>query len=225
MNFDMKKFYVILLFSVVLFASVSATWATDINNDLDDVDILSNDLENNEIDDINENKSFEDIQTLIDNANENDTIDLDGTYLGSRKEIIVNKTLTIEGHGATLDAKKSSRIFNVISPNCIFKNINFINGDAGFNGNGGAILFNDIGYVYNCTFINNTAECGGAVYGGYIFTSEFISNIAQCGGCAANSKLSKSTFKDNFASYGKDVFDGWAYNCISDNLLNESIGG
>ncbi|MCQ2964564.1 MAG: hypothetical protein MJ203_03260 [archaeon] len=45
MNFDMKKFYVILLFSVVLFASVSATWATDINNDLDDVDILSNDLE------------------------------------------------------------------------------------------------------------------------------------------------------------------------------------
>lgn len=107
----MKKFYVILLFSVVLFASVSATWATDINNDLDDVDILSNDLENNEIDDINENKSIEDIQTLIDNANENDTIDLDGTYLGSRKEIIVNKTLTIEGHGATLDVKKILKNF------------------------------------------------------------------------------------------------------------------
>ncbi len=208
MIFDKKKIIMILLFSVVLFATISATCATDLgNNGTDDVNVTD--------------KSFDEIQFLIDNANENDTIDLNGNYISSGKQIVINKTLTINGNNATLDGNYSSRIFEVNQNNCIFNNINFINGAPLFDedvGNGGAILFNcENGYVNNCYFKDNFAAFGGAICGGTVFNSTFINNEASFGGAIAYSNVIKSTFIDNLAyeDYGGNaLFSCDAYNCI-----------
>ena len=137
MNFNKKKLIMILLFSVVLFATISTTWAADIDdNNINNVAL-------------NETKSFDEIQGLIDSAEENSTITLNGTYVSSGKSIVINKTLTIEGNNAILDGngsfdkEYSSRIFEVNQNDCIFKDITFINGfemNEGSVENGGAII-------------------------------------------------------------------------------------
>ena len=210
MNFNKKKLIMILLFSVVLFATISTTWAADIDdNNINNVAL-------------NETKSFDEIQGLIDSAEENSTITLNGTYVSSGSQIILNKTLTIDGQGATLDGNYSSRIFEVTQNNCVFKNINFINGAALVDEeyeNGGAILFNcDKGYIEDCTFTNCIGGLyGGAVFGGFIFNSTFENNEASNGGAIAYAYVLKSTFKDNVAVEdlgGNSLFSCNAYNCI-----------
>ena len=67
--------------------------------------------ENTTLTSVNEEKTFTDIQTEIDNASKNDTIELEGTYTSQGNEIEVNNDLTFKGTNNTiLDGKKSSRI-------------------------------------------------------------------------------------------------------------------
>ena len=73
---------------------------------------------------------FEYIQAAIDYANENDTIILHCSSIGNGSQIIVNKSLTIEGEyeSITLDANGQSRIFCILSDNVAIKNLRMING-------------------------------------------------------------------------------------------------
>ena len=84
------------------------------------------------------NQTFQDIQTQIDNAENGTTITLDGYYYGNGTPIsLINKKITFIGiNNATLDAKGLSGIMNISSSNVVFENIIFINGNAS---NGGAI--------------------------------------------------------------------------------------
>ena len=63
-----------------------------------------------------EGNDFKDIQNLIDQSNENDTIMLSGTFTGDSK-IVLNKTLTIVGasSGVTLDGKLLTQILEINS--------------------------------------------------------------------------------------------------------------
>ncbi len=45
-------------------------------------------------------KTFDAIQTTIDNANESDTIILQGTYSGDSKPITINKAITLRGRNS-----------------------------------------------------------------------------------------------------------------------------
>ena len=59
---------------------------------------------------------FSDIQKLINNANNGDTIKLSGLFKSDGKQITVNKKLTItSSSGVTLDGNSKTRIFNINS--------------------------------------------------------------------------------------------------------------
>ena len=111
-------------------------------------------------------RTFNDIQTAINNAADGETVELSGLYTGDGTVITLNKTLTIIGtNDATLDAKGKSAIFYITKEKTTLKNIKFINGNSNI---GGAIeywqvMYSDESSIINCTFINNTANEGGAI--------------------------------------------------------------
>ena len=124
------------------------------------------------------NGSFNSLSDLI-NDNDDTEISLNRNYTFNSTfvddylftpGIKINRSLTINGNGFTIDGSHKARIFNISSDVHVkFLNINFINGNADrdFRVNGGAIysLYNDCCLVENCTFIANTANFGGAMYG------------------------------------------------------------
>ena len=97
--------------------------------------------------------TFSDLETLINNAREKSTIDLDGkTYVGTGSPITINKAITISGGSsmATFDGRQMSAIFNIRSSNVHFINCRFINGinrTVYFYGNNSSIV--------NCSFEDN----------------------------------------------------------------------
>lgn len=111
--------------------------------------------------------TFEDIQNAIDNAKNGDKIVLSNiTYYGKGSFISVNKSVNIVGNGATLNARGSSIIMEVSSPNVNLTNLNFINGyEEKFRAAGALVLLGGSNHcsVSNCVFRNNTAQ-QGAVY-------------------------------------------------------------
>jgi len=126
---------------------------------------------------------FDSLQSLIDKADENSVIELTKNYTYNveyeiTKGIIINKNITIDGKGHTIDAKGMSRIFNLQASGIIFKNIVFANGKTTY---GPAIFYNydnanEIDFeIVNCTFVNNTATATSSTYGGgaiFIKTNE-----------------------------------------------------
>ena len=108
---------------------------------------------------------FNELSDKINHTEDTITLDSDYEYKnGTDKEIVISKPVTIDGAGHTIDAKKSSRIFNVTADNVVIKNIRFVNGNALGNYfrsdvGGGAIYWSGaIGILENCTFINNTGR-------------------------------------------------------------------
>ena len=115
-----------------------------------------------------DNGTFKDLQIKIDATGEGGTINLtnDYTYNGTDEEININKSITINGNGFTINSLENSRIFNIkASSNIFLNNITFVNGKSDL---GGAIIFNnDISNIVidNCKFIRNIATVnGGAIY-------------------------------------------------------------
>ncbi|MBO5965613.1 MAG: hypothetical protein J6P91_00445, partial [Methanobrevibacter sp.] len=107
-----------------------------------------------------EGNDFKDIQNLIDQSNENDTIMLSGTFTGDSK-IVLNKTLTIVGasSGVTLDGKLLTQILEINSSNTVMKNIKFINSFGISVHIGGKNVTID-----NCSFENSiNGELGSAL--------------------------------------------------------------
>lgn len=126
-------------------------------------------------------KTFDDVQTQISQIQENGTVELEGTYLGSGTPIKINKSLTIQskGNGATLDGRNLSSILNITADNVVIKNIKFINAFDQYIGYdaspGGAINWmGNNGKVINSSFLNaHSYNSGGAInWKGSNFTVE-----------------------------------------------------
>ncbi|MEE1128713.1 MAG: hypothetical protein UHW99_01895, partial [Methanobrevibacter sp.] len=103
--------------------------------------------------------------------------------------IPVNKKITINGNGYTIDAKGKSGIFINNVQNVNYNDIIFVNGKFNY----GSAIYDTKGSINvdGCTFINNTAKIvGGAIcstpYGnlGNIVNSVFINNSAPSDGAA-----------------------------------------
>ena len=143
--------------------------------------------------------TFDDIQNTIDEAESGSTVNLNGTYTGS-KEIEIAKDITIEGNGATLDASHKSRIINISSGNVILKDINFINAQS--KTNGGAIFANSQLTLINCNFTENSVN---ADYKWYGKTTEPVTpdDLGEGGAVYSNSDLTiiNSNFIGNSATY------------------------
>lgn len=175
-----KKLFFILLITCILF-SVSSVFASDINetdisideNDINDLEIVSND-ENQQLGDTNiDDGTFTALQNKINNAASGSTINLTTNYKYNddfklTTGVFINKDITINGNGHSIDGLGKSRIFNINYGSglsfhkVILNNITFKNGNAKIYG--GAILnFADL-TVNNCYFANNNAgTTGGAI--------------------------------------------------------------
>ncbi|WP_292896411.1 Ig-like domain repeat protein [Methanobrevibacter sp.] len=194
------------------------------------------------------------LNNLIKNT-QNKTITLDYDYYCTDMDdnlangIIIDKSVTIDGQGHKLDGNYKMRIFQVTKgANVTFKNITFLN--AATTGTGGAIWNNEANVtVINCTFENNAAGYGGALFkvnaenctfknnnaynanygGGAMYEGSatyctFIGNVAfGHGGAMNNAIVANSTFINNIANNdGGAVFNSEVANCnfINNNAKN-----
>jgi len=119
--------------------------------------------------------------------------------------IVIDRPVTINGNGYTIDAKGQARIFQVLCTDVVLENITFVNGHST---GGGAVYFEDTGFVSNCNFVNNTAT-GDNGFGGAVY---FLNN----------GEVTNCYFANNSASNGGAVFiySGSVGNC---NFVNNSV--
>lgn len=210
------KLKMLLLFGVILFISISSINAAD-NSTLDDNNILSD-----------SDGTFTDLSELI-NGDET-VINLDKNYKYvsgdsvSSDGITINKAITINGNGCTIDASGSVRIFQITSPNVVLNNITFING---FHENGGAINVNSENVIVNNSYFksNNASDStsAGAIYWnsakGIIENSIFESNKAYNAGAVLwlgkDGIIKNSSFINNYAPVAGALY-------IYSNLLIEN---
>lgn len=158
------------------------------------------------------------------------------------KTIIKNANFNVRTsfslYNVTLLASTMSNNENLTAINCIFKdststtsggaiysigianlvNCSFINNSAQ---NGGAIYVNE-GHFENCTFINNTANFGGAIYisQGFLFikNSLFSNNVGELLGGAINSYNSTLKIINDTFRENKAGFDGGSIYCLDIDL-------
>ena len=193
--------------------------------------------------------SFSDLYNLIStnesviylNKNYNYNFITDARF---KEGIIINHNLTIYGNGFTLDGENFVRIFKVQASNVVFKDIVFINSNV-FD-DGGAVWGNSTSI--NCTFKNNHANYGGALYSGSAINCTFTSNYASsnggaicnghainciftdnvadaCGGAMNGISALNCTFKNNTAMYGGAINLGSAIKCTFKTNYASSWGG
>ena len=224
-----RKFLILicLILSIISIAGVSA--ADDVNQTVDD-DSLSVSIDNGL--GTKDNGTFTALQEKINNAPAGSTVNLENGYSfdeGFRKEgIFINKQLTINGNGYTIDGNNGARIFEIGANDVTLKNIKFINGNASWGdvdnnhrGDMGAAIYNggDNTNVIGCDFINNTAErSGGAIYTSgeiKIVDSNFIGNSIISGigslnggaiACEESFTINDCIFRDNGAQFGSSIY-------------------
>ena len=139
-------------------------------------------------------KTFTDIQSQIDEADENDTIELEGTYKSTGKEIKITKAVTLTSKdSATLDGQSKSNIFNISNVNVCIKNLNFINSNSKTTS---AIYSEGNLTIYNCNFTNNT------VYNPDIISSFYLEEIERSAGAIYSTNqlnIIDCEFENNYA--------------------------
>ncbi len=186
--------------------------------------------------------TFSDLNRTINN-NTDSVINLDKNYTFNpdtdsafTNGIVIDRPVTINGNGCTIDADGGARIFNVKSDNADLKNITFVNGKAY---NGGAILFEGRGNVADCNFTHNSAsQYGGAIMfssAGSVTNCNFADNkvtnrFGGCGGAvysADNCEVKNCNFTNNNACYYGAVFlsSGQVTNCnFTNNKASRTCG-
>ena len=195
LNLKYKSLVIICLTAFLL--SIICVSSTDVNNQTisnGKTEIISYSQEDM-LTVADDNGTFTSLQNKINNALKGNTITLDRDYTYDEGfntvGIVIDKDLTIDGNGHTLNGLSKSRIILIklgkITPNKVtIKNLKFINGNT--NLNGGAIFnYADL-KIDNCQFTNNYAKyCGGAINSvGNLecMNSKFDKNIANGDGGA-----------------------------------------
>ena len=260
--FNKKKILFVLLMLCVALTAISQVSAEDVDNNatlLTD-EIITQDMSEDSLQAVDDEKqadeilsddvegieyqSFDVIQNKINNAKDGDTVHISGYFKGSGNQIVIDKSITLEGDDpyTYIKAEGLSRIFYVSSSKVVLKNLVLKDGDPG-NNNGGAVycdinwgasclLYNClIGYcsanyggasyycdVYNTTFMYNSANRGGAMYGGNVANSAFVNNTASDRGGAIYARDGVSIevcgFENNTAEYGGAIYSCADYNTV-----------
>ena len=183
----MKKGVFILI--ILFFVSIACVSASDDLNATDSLSISDGD-------DIVSSSDFNQLQNLINSAGEGDTISLTSDYVGGG-EVNINKQITINGNGHSIDASHASRIFMINADNVVLKNLRLLNGNTDMWG--GAVYCEHPLTIDNCEFISNHAKYkGGALYSFTELTvtnTIFSKNSAENGG-AVYLESSHALFKN-----------------------------
>ena len=177
---------------------VNQTIYDDTNDLVSGEDTLSVSLSEDELS-AKDDGTFTALQKKINDAEEGSTITLENDYKYNegfdKSGISINKKLTINGNGYTIDGNNNARIFNIFKANPNLNNINIINaywvGSYSSRTNyGGAIYCVGDLTVNDCTFTNN----GGCSYGGAINSFNGVLTVENC------------NFINNYASYGGAIY-------------------
>uniref|UniRef100_UPI00388F07A1 right-handed parallel beta-helix repeat-containing protein n=1 Tax=Methanobrevibacter sp. TaxID=66852 RepID=UPI00388F07A1 len=144
-------------------------------------------------------------------------LNLTRNYNGQEDAIIrINKDLTIDGQGHTIDCLKECQAFTSETGTITLKNLNIINGlvdNWDSNADGGALFIQGTAQftIDNCTFKDNYADdCGGAIYdegdGDLIIKNSIFQNNGvddSSGGAVFSSGgdliIYNSVFENNYA--------------------------
>ncbi len=225
----MKKLFLTVSIILILFLGFAAVSAEDNKTVVQD-------------------KTFDAIQTAIDNSTESSIIYLEGTYIGSGSTITIEKPVIIEGKdSAVLDAKSSSQIFNIRADGVTLKNLNIINGvvnnPSGINYGGAINAEGDNLKIIGCNFSKSTARYGGALYSQgenvSIINCRFSQNTAEYSGGAfeldgANNYVDNCIFKENVGYHAggevawvgiNGILKNSVFNSISDTSKASQFGG
>ncbi len=138
--------------------------------------------------------TFLDLYIAI-NGNTADEITLDGNYAFDPATdsafingIVIDRKLTINGNGFTINADGKAHIFNITSNDVVLKDITF---KGGYAYEGGAIYWSSTNAtILNCCFVNNTATYrAGAIYfknemSNVIIIANYTNNTANYSGGA-----------------------------------------
>ena len=237
----------LLILSILFFISLSFVSAAADDNQTMSVE---NNIEDQIIsDNIDEELSatnsgtFGDLQSMLWKAKDGDVITLDRDYYytdGDRTNgLAVEKSITLDGNGHTLDGKNSARILFVkeTTNNVVIKNVKFVNGNAGTGVAGAILWYGNGGTVDSCTFDNNVAtNLGGAIYWKYndgtITNCKFTNNVASSSGGAIrlegnNYVVKDSTFDKNTATdkLGGAVCILGNNSKITNNVFTNNVAG
>ena len=153
-----KTFFILSIFALIVL-SLSCVSAADTGN--------------------NATANLEDLADEI-----NSTEDYKST--NSSNQIIISKSITIDGNNHTIEAPDVKRVFLVNADNVCIKNLNFINSKATGLAGGVISWWGNNGTLSNCNFENNSASsAAGAVLwkgnDGLIESCNFINNNVTYG--------------------------------------------
>ena len=194
--------------------------------------------------DINNDGTFSDVQNGINQARSGDTIYLNNhTFTGSGSEISVaggwfsNKDeITIDGsinpnkggtgnEMSTLDAKSSSRVFNIGASSITLKNIIITNGKySGRDANGAGVYSSGSNLVLeNCVISNCEASSSSR---GDVHSALYSENTVTLSRCTLVNNKATSTYNTVTNSYVVRTasFDGSMTDCIVHDNYVSSIG-
>ena len=194
--------------------------------------------------DINNDGTFSDVQNGINQARSGDTIYLNNhTFTGSGSEISVaggwfsNKDeITIDGsinpnkggtgnEMSTLDAKSSSRVFNIGASSITLKNIIITNGKySGHDANGAGVYSSGSNLVLeNCVISNCEASSSSR---GDVHSALYSENTVTLSRCTLVNNKATSTYNTVTNSYVVRTasFDGSMTDCIVRDNYVSSIG-
>ena len=186
-----------LLFIFLILFLISAVNAESIDDNLNIENIKISNIESPDyVATIDDENNFVSLNQTIKDGGSTVSLTTDYTYSEDTDSafkttgIIINKNITINGQGHTINGNHVARIFQVTSSGILtLKNINLINGYT--DSTGGAVYNNNgVLTVINTTFINNTAKNQG----GAIFTNKGVDVI--------NSTFTNNTQTANLTSYG-----------------------
>ncbi|MCF0226819.1 MAG: hypothetical protein HUK28_05890, partial [Methanobrevibacter sp.] len=179
----MIKKILLLMLALVCIMSVSAISAADVNTDNSVASVA--DTPGN----------FTELQGEINSISSGGTLELTKNYTNTdnftMSGIVINKAITIDGKGYTIDGNGKSRIFNITDGITVtLKNITIINGYNNFNPNdpaksaGGAITVKSSTlFIEDCIFKNSSPSSrGGAISTSgniTVINSTFINNEAR----------------------------------------------
>ena len=180
--------------------------------------------------------NFNDLSQDIKNAG--NTLEFNKNYKYVNGDVVpksglsINKTLTIDGKGHTIDASNKVNIFSIPASNVILKNINFINAYLDEYHLGCAVTTTGVNTTFeNCNFTNCKAnDQGGAIKssasGLTVNNCNFKSNQGTSDGAiriiGPNAKITNSLFTNNSAKIGGGAISILSQNCLIENCTFEN---
>lgn len=212
-----KLFLIIFCLFIAFFSAISFSCASDsVGNETvstSEIEVVEM-PEQQEIIAADSSGSFDELDELVKHSSS--TLELNKSYTyteGNTTPIVIDKDITIDGKTSdgkrnTIDGANLASIFSiegnhhVVLQNIIFSNANGVNGSAVNSGLGSIVE------IINCTFQNNNATHGGAVYidssNAILKNLDFTGNYAEKDGAALfvagdHCNLANSTFTGNIA--------------------------